>query len=97
GERQACFCRRSEIGGASDHPRKIRCDGIENFGGRVAPGYSLVIGRKDGNIFEQVLCKLSLLNLVELRRKFGIFRSVLRELLFPLLGCFAAPAAKSSL
>src|SRR5262249_25338247 len=64
GERQTRFCRRSQIGGTSDHPRKIRCDGIEDFGGRVAPGDSLAIGRKSGNIFRPFSRKLSLLNLI---------------------------------
>src|SRR5215831_1826905 len=97
GERQARFCRRSEVRGPSDHPRNIRCDSIEDFGGRVAPGYSLAVGGKDRNIFRPVYRKLSLLNLIQLRREFGEFCPVLRELFLPLLACFTAPASQSSL
>src|SRR5262249_20063426 len=69
GEGQARFRRRSKVCGPSDHPWNTRCDGIEDLGGRVAPGYSLAVGRKDGNILRPVSRKISLLNLIELRRQ----------------------------
>src|SRR5262249_40403553 len=78
-ERQASFCRRSKVRGPSDHPRKIRCDGIEDFGGCVTSGDALAVSWENRDIFRPVLWKLSLLNLLEFRREFGEFRPVLRE------------------
>src|SRR6266404_796712 len=96
-EGQSCLGRRSEISGTPDHPRKIRRDGVQHFGGRIASGYSLRIGRKNGNIFRPVRRQLPLLNLIEFRSKFGELFPVLRKLLFPLLARFAASPPNSGL
>src|ERR1700739_2396658 len=78
-ERQARFCRRSKVGRPSDHPRKIRCYGVKDFGRCVTSRYALAIGRKNRDILRPVPRKLSSLNLIELRREFREFRPVLRE------------------
>src|SRR5712664_481265 len=96
-EGQSCLGRRRQIRGTSDHPGKVRRDGVEDFGGRIASGDSLMIGRKDGNIFRPVRRQLSPLNLIDLRREFGELFSILRKLFFPLLTRFAAPPPNSGL
>src|SRR5260370_8340284 len=53
-EGQSCLGRRSQIRGTSDHPGKVRRDGVEDFGGSVASGYSLAIAWKTGNVFLQI-------------------------------------------
>src|SRR6516164_5344163 len=97
GERQSRFGGRSKVRGATDHPGKIRGDGIENFGRGVSPGYSLAIGWKRGNVLRPVHRQLSLLNLIELRRKFWKLFPILRELLLPLFPRFAASPSKPGL
>src|SRR5258708_28910173 len=89
-EGQSCLGGWSEVRRPSEEPRKIRRDGIENFGGRVASGNSLGIGGKDGNVFRPIRRQLSFLNLVELCRKLGEFFPVLFEFFLPLLARFAA-------
>src|SRR5258708_21089906 len=89
-EGQSCLGGWSEVRGTSEQPRKIRRDGIENFGGRVASGNSLGIGGKDRNVFRPIRRQLSFLNLVELCRKLGEFFPVLLEFFLPLLARFAA-------
>src|SRR5258708_2574904 len=94
-EGQSCLGRRSQIRGTSDHPGKVRRDGVEDFGGSVASGYSLAIGWKNGNVFRPVRRQLSPLNLIELCGELGKLFAVLRKLLLPLLACFAAPPPDS--
>src|SRR5882724_11009033 len=89
-ERQSRPGRRSEVRGASYQPRNIGSNAVQNFGGRVAPGNSLGIGWKDGNVFRPIRGQLSLLNLVELCREFRIFLPILLEFFLPLLARFAA-------
>jgi len=92
-ESQPRFSGRTEIGRSSDNPGKVRCDGIENFGRRLASRYSLFVGRKYRNIFRPVLSKLSLLNLIDLGRKLWELFPVLREFLLPLFARLAASAS----
>src|SRR5260370_23366336 len=96
-ERQSCFGGRSKVRGATDHPGKIRRDGIEDFGRGVASGYSLAISWKNRNVLRPVHRQLAFLNLIELRGKFGKLFPVLGELFLPLFARFAAPPANSGL
>src|SRR5882724_7785041 len=91
-ERQSRPGRRSKVCGTSYQPRNIGSNAVQNFGGRVAPRNSLGVGRKDGNVFRPIRGQLSLLNLVELGCKFGVFCTVRLEFFLPLLARFAASA-----
>src|SRR5580692_6703920 len=53
-ERQSRLGGRSKVRRAADHPRKIRRNGIEDFGRGVATGYSLAISWKNGNVLRPV-------------------------------------------
>src|SRR6202040_1946388 len=97
GERQSRFGVRSKVRGATDHPGKIRRNGIEDFGRGVASGYSLAIGWKNRNVLRPVHRQLAFLNLIELRGKFGKLFPVLGELFLPLFARFAAPASNPGL
>src|ERR1700746_3831351 len=89
-ERQSRLGGRRKDGRATDHPGKIRRDGIEDFGRGVAPGYSLAISWKNGNVLRPIHRQLAFLNLIELRGKFGKLFPVLGELFLPLFARFAA-------
>src|SRR4029077_6086399 len=96
-ERQSHLGGRSKVRGATDHPGKIRCDGIEDFGRGVASGYSLAISWKNGHLPLPVRRHLAFLNLIELRGKFGKSFPVLGELFLPLFARFAAPPSNPGL
>src|SRR5246127_377726 len=96
-ERQSRFGGRSKVRGATDHPGKVRRDGIEDFGRGVASGYSLAISWKIGNVLRPVHRQLAFLNLIELRGKFGKLFPVLGELFLPLFARFAAPPSNPGL
>src|SRR4029077_19758752 len=96
-ERQSRLGGRSKVRGATDHPGKIRRDGIEDFGRGVASGYSLAISWKNGNVLRPVLRQLAFLNLIELRGKFRKLFPVLGKLFLPLFARFAAPPSNPGL
>src|SRR5258707_3429554 len=96
-ERQSRLGGRRKVRGATDHPGKIRRDGIEDFGRGVASGYSLAVSRKNGNVLRPVDRQLAFLNLIELRGKFGKLFPVLGELFLPLFAGFAAPPSNPGL
>src|SRR5882724_1756469 len=88
---ESCFRRRREIGGASDEPRQVRRDRVQNLRGRVTPCNSLRIGRKHGNVLRPAGRQLAFLNLIEFGGKLWEFLAVFAELLLPLLARFPAP------
>src|ERR1700745_391396 len=96
-ERQSRLGGRSKVRGATDHPGKIRRDGIENFGRGVTSGYSLAISWKNGNVLGPVHRQLAFLHLIELRGKFGKLLPVPDELFLPLFARFAAPPCNPGL
>src|SRR6266436_3648407 len=96
-ERQSRLGGRRKVSGATDHPGKVRRDGIEDFGRSVASGYSLAISWKNGNILRPVHRQLAFLNLIELRGKFGKLNPVLGELFLPQFARFAAPPSNPGL
>src|SRR6267142_5896758 len=88
---------RSKVCRTPDHPRKIRRNGIEDFGRGVASGDSLAIRWKNGNVLRPVPRQLALLNLIEFLGKFGKLFPVLCELLLPLFARFTAPPSNPGL
>src|SRR5258707_12464242 len=59
-ERQSRFGGRSKVRGPTDHPGKIRRDGIEDFGRGDASGYSLPISWKNANVLRPVNRQLTI-------------------------------------
>src|SRR6516165_855403 len=82
-----------KVGGTTKQPWKVRCDGVQNLGRRLASRNSLCISRKEGNIFRPVRGWLSLLDLLNFLRQLRKFLAVLGKLLFPLLAGFAASSS----
>jgi hypothetical protein len=82
----------SEIGRSAQKPRDILREDVQRLGGRLAPGDTLLVRRKDGQIAIPSGRKFTPLDLFDFRSQLGILGAVCFEKLRPF-----APRAPASL